>query len=303
MDAGHGAAAQAVKAAAAVEEARRKLAAAQRRQHAWEAGAEGERRTAQALAGVEAQGWVVLHDLHWPGRPLANLDHVAVGPGGVVVIDSKMWSGRIDVKHGTLRQNGYRRSEALEGATAAAAAVAALLEPQHRLLVSSVICLVDQPTPAHQPALVQVISSGELAEHLRQLPSRLAPQDVDRVAGQLRRVLAAVSSPSQVTTSAASRLGGALEGAAARRRPAPRRPSPHPAAPERGGVRPRSGRPSNRRRQESLVVGIAKTAGVLLLALVVLPRMIGGIAELSPNTPTPAPAVTMVPTSQPSTSP
>ena len=81
------------------------------------------------------EGWQVLHDLHWPGRPFANIDHIVVGPGGVFVIDSKNWLGRIDVRDGVLRQNGYRRTEACDGAAQAAAAVAALLQPQHRSLV------------------------------------------------------------------------------------------------------------------------------------------------------------------------
>ncbi|WP_407923750.1 nuclease-related domain-containing protein [Arthrobacter cheniae] len=31
---------------------------------------------------LELQGWRMLHDVHWPGRPKANIDHIAVGPGG-----------------------------------------------------------------------------------------------------------------------------------------------------------------------------------------------------------------------------
>jgi hypothetical protein len=48
---------------------------------AWRRGAAGERRTARLLAAVERQGWAVLHDRAVPGSP-ANLDHLAIGPGG-----------------------------------------------------------------------------------------------------------------------------------------------------------------------------------------------------------------------------
>jgi Nuclease-related domain len=48
---------------------------------AWRRGAAGERRTARLLAPLERQGWVVLHDLAVPGST-ANLDHLALGPGG-----------------------------------------------------------------------------------------------------------------------------------------------------------------------------------------------------------------------------
>ena len=55
---------------------------------AWRCGAAGERRTARLLAQLERHGWVVLHDLAVPGSR-ANIDHLAIGPGGVFVIDSK----------------------------------------------------------------------------------------------------------------------------------------------------------------------------------------------------------------------
>ena len=100
-DPGGGAREQAARAAAQVKEAERKLAEAQRRQAAWEAGAEGERRTAAVLAELAIEGWQLLHDVHWPGRPFANIDHIVIGPGGVLVIDSKNWSGRVDVRDGS----------------------------------------------------------------------------------------------------------------------------------------------------------------------------------------------------------
>ncbi len=63
---------------------------------AWQRGALGERRTAQLLAGLERQGWTVLHDLAIPGSA-ANIDHLLIGPGGVVVVDSKQYRGRLQL--------------------------------------------------------------------------------------------------------------------------------------------------------------------------------------------------------------
>jgi hypothetical protein len=60
----------------------------------WRRGAAGERRTARLLAPLERRGWAVLHDLAIPGSA-ANLDHLVIGPGGVVVIDSKQYWGRL----------------------------------------------------------------------------------------------------------------------------------------------------------------------------------------------------------------
>ena len=61
-----------------------------RRSRRWAAGAAGERRTAEALAGVEDEGWTVRHDVRLPGRSW-NLDHVLDGPAGLVVVESKQW--------------------------------------------------------------------------------------------------------------------------------------------------------------------------------------------------------------------
>jgi Nuclease-related domain len=61
---------------------------------AWRRGAVGERRTARLLAPLERRGWAVLHDLAIPGSK-ANLDHLAIGPGGVAVIDTKQYRGRL----------------------------------------------------------------------------------------------------------------------------------------------------------------------------------------------------------------
>jgi Nuclease-related domain len=61
---------------------------------AWRRGATGERRTARHLAPLERCGWAVLHDLAIPGSQ-ANIDHLVIGPGGVAVIDSKQYRGRL----------------------------------------------------------------------------------------------------------------------------------------------------------------------------------------------------------------
>ena len=61
---------------------------------AWRRGAAGERRTARLLAPLERRGWAVLHDLAIPGTQ-ANIDHLVIGPGGVLVVDSKQYRGQL----------------------------------------------------------------------------------------------------------------------------------------------------------------------------------------------------------------
>ncbi|HUP87670.1 MAG TPA: nuclease-related domain-containing protein [Acidimicrobiales bacterium] len=56
----------------------------------WAAGAAGERATARALQGIEREGYEVLHDVGLAGRSW-NLDHVLLGPAGIVIVESKQW--------------------------------------------------------------------------------------------------------------------------------------------------------------------------------------------------------------------
>jgi hypothetical protein len=172
-----------------------------------------------ALADLEERGWLVLHDLQRPGRRFASIDHIAVGPGGIVVIDTKDWSGAVDVVGGRLRQNGAPRERECELAEASAAAVTAWLDPGHRTAVMSVICLVNQATPAGQLAATAVYGVTDLASSLAMLPVRLRIGEIWAVADLLRRTLADGSIPLQLTTaSLATSLAEGAAGSVERRR-------------------------------------------------------------------------------------
>ena len=145
MGAGDGAAEQSRLAAERVARLKRRLDQVERCTNSWDAGAAGERVVADKLSELVPRGWYVLHDVHWPGRPKANLDHVLVGPGGVVVVDSKNWTGEVRVASGVLWQGRYARTQAVEGALAQCAAVTSVLAPPHRRLVRALICMAAQP--------------------------------------------------------------------------------------------------------------------------------------------------------------
>jgi hypothetical protein len=62
----------------------------------WQQGAEGEVATARRLeAHLRRTDVVLLHDRRIPGRGRANIDHVAIGPGGITVIDTKSSRGHV----------------------------------------------------------------------------------------------------------------------------------------------------------------------------------------------------------------
>ena len=60
---------------------------------AWKTGAEGEQGVARTLAACP--NVIALHDRRVP-RTKGNIDHLAVGPAGVFVIDAKRYTGRIE---------------------------------------------------------------------------------------------------------------------------------------------------------------------------------------------------------------
>jgi hypothetical protein len=73
-----------------------KLQDAPQGETAWESGAIGEEAVASHLART-CPGVVVLHDRRMP-QSRANIDHLAIAPSGVLVIDAKRYKGKIEVR-------------------------------------------------------------------------------------------------------------------------------------------------------------------------------------------------------------
>ena len=179
MGAGDGAAEQSRLAAERVQRLKRQLDQAERATKSWDTGAVGERIVADRLSRLIPHGWYLLHDVHWPGRPKANLDHVLVGPGGVVVVDAKNWTGEVRVSAGVLWQGRFARTQSVEGALAQCAAVASVLAPPHRRFVRPLICLAGQPDLfAITSADVAVAGADRVVDAVLALPPVLDQQSV-----------------------------------------------------------------------------------------------------------------------------
>jgi hypothetical protein len=69
----------------------------------WLAGHEAEQWTRRELAKLRSRGWTVVHGVPIPGK--GDADHVAIGPGGLVVLETK-WSA--EDWRGTRRQPWIR---------------------------------------------------------------------------------------------------------------------------------------------------------------------------------------------------
>ena len=165
---------------------REKIARLERSAVAWEAGAAGERATGDVLAELQAAGWFVLHDLAWPGRQKANIDHLVVGRGGIFVIDTKNWSGAVEVRDGVLRQNGRSRESAVDGVRRAAADVQWLVP---EVPMQPVLSLHGDLSLKERAGEVILCSTSTLREMLESRPAVLESAEVQRIGSVLAAAL------------------------------------------------------------------------------------------------------------------
>jgi hypothetical protein len=154
---------------------------------AWRRGSAGERRTARLLDPLERHGWAVLHDLAVP-RSKANIDHLAIGPGGVFVIDSKQYRGRLQLDpSGGLWHGRYPLAPTLH-AVSFEADQAAVVLPDPGLAVVPIVAVHGAQVPWGKVVVegVPVVSARRLPSMLRQLPAVLGPERVTALAGEAR---------------------------------------------------------------------------------------------------------------------
>lgn len=103
---------------------------------AWSKGAAGERVVGAALNRLATKQCIVLHDRQIPGTR-ANIDHLVVSARGVIVVNAKHYSGRLEKREmGSWSRSDTRlfvagrdRSRLLDDARREAATVRSLLGP------------------------------------------------------------------------------------------------------------------------------------------------------------------------------
>ena len=153
----------------------------------WQDGAVGEQWTGRALRELESQGWRIFHDL---AASHGNIDHVAIGPGGVFLLDSKRWRGSVSVEgdsavvrrledpdlHWRFTDPGHIKGLAVEVSQAIRASTRATVWVTHVIVVWGEFAQVvggDTCTFVHGDAL---------ARWLRDQPARIAPGRVEQIA-------------------------------------------------------------------------------------------------------------------------
>jgi hypothetical protein len=122
-------------------------------ERAWARGAEGEERIARRLAKLlGSNGVILLHDRRLPGSR-TNIDHIAVAPSGVWVIDAKRYKGKVSVvkplfRPAKLTIAGRDKSALADGLAGQVAAVqAAMPEVGFDVRVCGALCFVDADLP------------------------------------------------------------------------------------------------------------------------------------------------------------
>lgn len=167
----------------------------------WAQGARGERRTAvrleKHLAGHPVK---LLHDRRIPGPTKANIDHLAVGPGGITVIDSKTHRGEVRVervgglfteRHSILKIGGRDQTKLIDGVERQVKFVAAALRSAGfaDLDVRGAVCFPDPDgLPLRQLSVRGIVIDGP--KPIAKLARRAGPLSADQV-HQLAHQLAA----------------------------------------------------------------------------------------------------------------
>jgi hypothetical protein len=154
---------------------------------AWRRGASGERRTARLLAPLERRGWAVLHDLAIPGST-ANIDHLVIGPGGVLVIDSKQYRGRLWVDgYGMVWHGRDLLVSALRKVRWAADQADELLGIAN-ITVAAIVAVHGARVPwgLLQADGVTIVPARRVSDRLQALPPMLGPERVAWLAERAR---------------------------------------------------------------------------------------------------------------------
>lgn len=163
---------------------------------AWERGAIGEEMMARRLADLPAT-FRVLHDRQIPGGR-ANIDHIAIGPTGIWVIDAKRYKGKrptLQVEGGfirprveSLRIDGRDRTKLVHGVQSQVARVTSALGDSP-LPLHGVLCFLDADWPLVGGSFtidhVHVLWPRLLIQRMTEAPQH--PVDVGAIHAELVR--------------------------------------------------------------------------------------------------------------------
>ncbi len=149
---------------------------------AWAIGAAGEERLGVVLEALDSDGFVILHDLRVPGSR-ENIDHVLIGPPGVMIVETKTYDGSVRVRRGELYIRGRRKTEFFDQVERQIAAVSTALDWSD---VQGFICVLGGEFPWFgRPAArgIEVTPPKRMIETIRSMPFILETREIERLAG------------------------------------------------------------------------------------------------------------------------
>lgn len=155
----------------------------------------GEQMVAEELDALREDGYRIFHD--FPGGPNWNIDHIAIGPGGLFAIETKVRSKRraiLDQKEhevffegDTLRFPFGKDCKAAAQARRNADALARFIQDStgEPLEVVPLLVLPGWFVTAKERSDVRVVSGRGLAKFIRGFKPRLGPEQSQRCAFQV----------------------------------------------------------------------------------------------------------------------
>lgn len=158
-------------------------------ERSWRVGADGEEAVAARLASLEPHGWRMLHAVN-VGTRGSDIDHVAVGPGGVYTLNTKAHLGhRITVYEQAILVDAYKQPYIRNSRHEAERATRLLTQACGFAVTATplIVVLCDSLIIKQQPAGVHVVGRRDIALWLRKRPAVLAAAEIDAIWEHARR--------------------------------------------------------------------------------------------------------------------
>lgn len=143
-----------------------------------ESAADAEEWTARELRKLERDGWRTVHNLCFAA---GDVDHIAIGPGGVVVVETKSTDSDWDF----LRKQGVPARWAEQVSTAAFRTAHLVRQRAHTSVEPVALVALWAHRPPEEPVEVKsgvtLIRGKRIRDHILTLERHLDPGDVERI--------------------------------------------------------------------------------------------------------------------------
>jgi hypothetical protein len=155
-----------------------------------------EEKVAAQLVGMRDWGWELLVDRRWPLARSANIDMVAVGPGGVLVIDVKAWA-EPGIRGGRLHRGDAPADDEVDVLLRMTATVEEVVAG-HGMVpheVVPVVVLAGRDDPPRRAGRVLVVGERHVVVWAAGRAARIGPEQVEGLAASLDAALPPYDDP------------------------------------------------------------------------------------------------------------